>query len=177
MRFLNTTVILVAMITSSQAVTITHYGRIIGSQCTGTSAVTCTNIAAGVCCNTPGTPQIFSSLFNGLPLPAGQGIVYQTGPQCGGTSCNAGSGLDLCLSCGSTVITGAEWINPSSKRDTSTTCVNPDHAQIDSHWFNVYSDVPDDASGQLVDLAQAGNATYADVPQDLLQYEDLEYNG
>lgn len=152
-----------------------------GSACSATVAFQCTGVGPDTCCNNGARNQYRAVLFNGLPtagVPA-QGVAYMaSGTNACGTSCNSGYGNALCLDCGTSGlnIAGAEWLYVGAKRNEHQArdekdCVLVDRAFVDGHAFRVNYDVPDDVTERLSEMAFTGNATYADMPRDLLEYE------
>ena len=133
----------------------------------------------------PGTAFTGSNWTNSLlnsPY-AIQGIVYyygSNGANCG-TSCNAGSGLDLCLSCVNPApptgpyIDGANWIQPGAKRDVGGPCVHvePDELIFSRGYrFKINYDVPQSVTKDLMSIAERNpQIEHRDIPEHLLEYE------
>lgn len=119
-----------------------------------------------------------------------QGVTYNyvqlddgTLENCG-NSCNAGSGLGLCLSCTENnptgpYLDGANWFFPAAeaKRDESSarSCnpVKPDMLTLrDGRSFHINHDVPEEATESLLALAErSAMGVDIEVPEHLLEYE------
>ncbi|KAF2032090.1 hypothetical protein EK21DRAFT_110299 [Setomelanomma holmii] len=136
----------------------------------------CTNLAEDTCC-TNKVQWASSAKYTSYPNSARWiGTVFEpTSDNNGcGRGCDSLTGVQsACLNCGSdTLITGASWHLTGGKREADKDCteVLVDKAVIDNRVFEVNYNVPQNDTDTILTLAYNG-ATFADVPEYLLQYE------
>ncbi|KAF2167594.1 hypothetical protein M409DRAFT_54183 [Zasmidium cellare ATCC 36951] len=164
---------LLALTLGVQSVTISLWSD---TSCVQYKVLTCSNIAEGSCCTNGANGTFAGALYNGLPLPAAQGIVFPTNRMgangCTDTnSCNAGFGTNLCLSCDNALV-GANWIMAVSKRDLDCNPVDPDIIHFpNGRSFDIFHDVPRNDSLALVQLRQEDPYLQGRLPDRLLRYE------
>ncbi len=195
MHFFSASIIATAATLSCvSGVTVQNYR---GPNCKGNFAECASQPQLSCCTVTPsGNSQFTSALFKGLPTTAIGNICGRGGkPDACGSTKKSGSGLSLCVA--ATSSTGSFWFDCNSrkssscgknKRDTeniessfisAATDVNTTDSSLanvlgfDGHRFPIHYDTPQHVTEILVQLFIA-DASYKDIPQELLEYEILE---
>lgn len=108
-----------------------------------------------------------------LHSTVGSGCISPIGPtqQARGSmwfSCLRGCTSKAAVNTNGDVIT--QYSDPNVDVSSDNSEVEPDKIVFDGHVFDINYHVPANATAQLEDLAEA-MASYADIPQELLQYE------
>ena len=189
--------------TLATAVDISLYA---GSVTCSPPALVCSNIASNTCCNNGIENDFFSAKFNGLATagvpdfvsrhrPPGtfcfislklasganatfQGVVFEVGntEQACGTSCNSGTGANLCLDSGTCpALQGALWQAGSGRKKRGSAvpeCVEPDKIVFgNGKSFRINHDVPANVTSQLLGLFFSDSHLSEGIPKDILPYE------
>ncbi|KAK1252283.1 hypothetical protein MKX08_003470 [Trichoderma sp. CBMAI-0020] len=144
----------------------------------------CNNIQIGFCCTTSEFTDFPTTVVEGISTDPTDEQVAVAFAQVGNTRCGRVCESELsqnnvCMTCivnGEDVISGGGW-NVLPRADESTEAlsdckgsVQPDELKYQGRSYNVFHDVPESISAQLIDLVKR-NVDVADFPAHLSQYE------
>lgn len=144
-------------------------------------ALICTDIGIGVCCMSSAVTDFPSAQVQGLspqPNDGNIGIAFETSSNnaCGTACDSAFSVANPCLVCDDN-ISGAGWnlIPVRKERSTEslsacTSSVLADKLRYKGRLYNIYHDVPEDISAELINMAK-NNTKLADIPERFSGYE------